>query len=107
VDIRADARGNLSSLAEAAAGTGGVEEGLVESDRLDERRHRLEDPVHLRARLGVERVVAAQEERMRAEPLRADRRHRRVDPEHTRFVRRGRDHAALPRSADDHRLTGE
>jgi hypothetical protein len=70
VDVGADARGDLSSLAQAAAGTGGVEEGLVESDRLDEGRHRLEDLVHLRARLGVERVVAAQEERMRAELLR-------------------------------------
>ena len=69
-DIRADPRGNLSSLAETAARTGGVEEGLVESDRLDEGRHGLEDLVHLRARPRSSGVVAAQEERMWAEPLR-------------------------------------
>ena len=53
---------DLASGAEPAARSGDVEEGLVQCDRLDERRHRVEDLVHLRARVGVELVVAAEEE---------------------------------------------
>ena len=78
--------------------TAHVEERLVERQRLDERRERAEDRHDPGAHLGVVRVVAAQEHRVRAQTLRPHRRHRGVDPVGAGLVRRRRDHAPVRRN---------
>ena len=70
--LRSDQRRDGGPVAESAPRSGHVEERLVERDRLDELGHRSEDGVHLLADLRVQRVVAAEEERVGAQTLRAE-----------------------------------
>ena len=97
-DVAPDAGCDLDTLTEQARGARDVEEGLVEGERLDERRVALEDLVHLRADLAVQGVVAGKEHGLRAAPAGDGRGQGRMHAEPARFVRRRRHHPAAGRS---------
>ena len=80
-----------------------VEVRLVEPDDLDALdgpAHDLHDPPR---DLAVGGEVGRQEHRLRAQPPRARRGHRRAHPEAARLIARGRHHRARPAPRDDHR----
>jgi hypothetical protein len=100
----ADRPRDLGRGAVQAAGARHVEEGLVDRQRLDQRRDLLEDAHDLLGVLRVARVVAPEHHRVGA-PLQSDRhRHGRVHAEPARLVARRRDHAAASGAADEHGL---
>ena len=103
----ADPGRDQRALAEQARRARHVEERLVERERLDERCVALEDLVHLRADLAVQRVVAGQEHGVRAAPAGDRRRQRRVHAELPRLVRRRRHDAARTGAADHDRLAAQ
>ena len=86
-----------------------VQEGLVDRDRLDERREPPQDRQDLLADPAVLAAVDRQEDPMRAERAGGPQRHRRVDAEDPRLVARGAHDAALvgPAATDDHGLAAE
>ena len=87
---------------------GDVEIGLVERQRLDERRDRTEDVEHLLRGGAVLREVRADDHEVRTQPHRARHRDRRPHAELPRFVARRRDDAAtFGAAADRDRLAAQ
>jgi len=74
---------------------GDVEVGLVQRQRLDDRRVLFEDLADLLTDRLVDLEAGLHEDQVWALPLRRHRRHRRAYAELARFVARGRHHAAL------------
>ena len=89
-----------------ALGAGQIEEGLVDRERLDQRRQRLHGLAHLAADADIFRHVGPDHGRMRAQRQRLEHRHRRAHAIGARDVAGGRHHAALA-AADDHGLVGD
>ncbi len=106
-DLAPDDARRLGRGREAGELLGDVEVGLVERQRLDERRVAKEDRPHPPRHLLVAREVGRHEDRLRTLALRGDRRHRRADPEPPRLVRRRADHRPRPRPGDHDRLPPE
>ena len=77
---------------------GDVEVGLVERERLDERRHLAEDREHRGRRRLVAREVGRHDDERRAQPDGPGHRHRRADAEGARLVARRGHHAAADRA---------
>jgi len=85
----------------------GVEERLVDGERLDQWGEPAVDGEDRVGHLRVAGHADGQEDPLRAEPLRGRRRHRRVDPGFARLVRCGRHDAPALVTAHDHRLPTE
>src|SRR6202171_3808359 len=86
---------------------GEIEVGLVERDRLDDRRVAIEDGEDRLRGLSVRREVTGNEDGVWTEAPRSAERHRRADAERSGFVRGRGNHAPLALDAgptDDHRL---
>ncbi len=84
-------------------GAGEIEEGLVDRQRLDQRREIEHQGAHLAADADVFRHVGRHDGGVRAQPAGLEHRHRRFHPEGAGDIAGGRHHAAPP-AADDHRL---
>ena len=84
----ADELGDLLRRAEAATRSGDVEEGLVDTERLDERSDVIEDAHDLTADRGVLAVARWDVDGVRGEFACAGDRHGRVDTEGTGLVGR-------------------
>ena len=90
-----------------ALGAGEIEEGLVDRERLDQRRQRLHGLRAPRGRRGhISPCRAGSRVACGQSAQRLEHRHRRAHAVGARDVAGGRDHAALA-AADDHRLVGE
>jgi hypothetical protein len=87
-------------------GAGEVEEGLVDRDRLDQRRQLQHEPPHLAADTAVFVDVGRDHHRVRARLEGLEHGHGRANAEGARHVAGGRHDAALA-PADDHRLVVE
>ena len=96
-------RGDLRGRAEQLPRRGHVEERLVERQRLDQRRHRLQDLEHARADVGVGVVPRRHDDRVGRHLQRARHRHRAAHAERPHLVRRRQHHAAPGVAAHDHR----
>ena len=81
-----------------------IEERLIDRERLDDRRHVVEDRHDLRGLFEESAEIGRDDDRGRAEPQRLTDRHRGAHAEPTRFVGRARDDRAAVRGADDDRL---
>src|SRR5690606_34532925 len=81
-----------------------VEEGLVDGQRLDQRRHVAEQPHHLRRHLEVAVEVGLHGDRRGAQAQRLRHRHRRAHAEPARLVRGTGDDPPALGGADDDRL---
>ena len=101
----ADRRSHLDATSEVAARATDVEEGLVERDRLHQRRERLQDSHHRTARVAVRVEAGREEHTVGAGTARACHRHRGVHAEPAGLVARRGDHAARAETADDHRAS--
>ena len=86
---------------------GHVEIGLVQRQRLDDRRVFGEDRADLPRHLLVDVEARLHKDQVGTFPLRGDRRHGGAHAELSRFVACRRDDAALPRSADGDRLAAQ
>ncbi len=87
-------------------GAGEIEKGLVDRQRLDQRREREHRLAHLAAGFDVFRHVRPDHHRVRAAAQRLEHRHGGADAIGARHVAAGGDHAALA-AADDHRLVDQ
>ena len=90
-----------------ALAAGQIEKGLVDRQRLDERRQALHPLANLAADARVFGHVRLDDDRLRTQRKRPCRRHRRADAEGAGDVAAGGDDAAAPAAADDDRLVGE
>jgi len=107
-DCRLHGLTEATGLEEAAGDLAQVEVALVESGALDGRDDLPHRPPHGLRVVAVEVVAGAGEDGGRAAAQRLGAAHRRVDPEATGDVVRGRDDAAPARvAADDERLRPE
>ena len=103
----ADGFGDGRAVSQQLARSGHVQEGLVEGDALDQRRHDLEDGVQAPALLHVAVEPSVGEDGRRAQAPGHRRRHGRVDAEHTGLIGAGGHHAAPSAATDDDRQTGQ
>ena len=87
-------------------GAGEIEKGLVDGQRLDQRRERQHGAAHVAADFAVFRYVRLDHHGVRAAAQRLEHRHRRVDAVGARDITGGRDHTALA-AADDHRFVDQ
>ena len=99
--------GDLGRRGDALQVLGDVEIGLVERERLDQRRVLGEDRPDLLRHRPVDVEPRLHEDQLGAFPPGGDRRHGRADAELAGLVARGRDDAPLARAADRDRLAAQ
>ena len=104
---RADRLGGGARRPPQTLGAGEVDEGLVDRQTFHQRREALEDLEHLRRGRGVGLVPRMHDDRLRTQPQRLTHRLRRVTAELARLVAGRRDHPALARTTDQHRLAAQ
>jgi hypothetical protein len=93
--------------AEQARAAGHVEEGLVDGERLDQRRDALADREDALAHLGIALEAALDDGGLRAQPLGTGHGHRGTASEAPRLVARRRDDAARAVVPDEHRTAAQ
>ena len=99
--------GDGRAVSQQLAGSGHVQEGLIERDAFDQWGHVFEDGVQPPALLHVAVEPSVDEHGRRAQAAGHCRRHGRVHAEHAGLVGAGGHHAAPSRPADDDRQTGQ
>ena len=107
LDLVPESEGNRLRRPHQRFLAGQVQVGLVQRDRLDERRVAVEDPEDRLRGLAIGGEVAGHEDRGGAEAAGPAEGHRRPHPEGARLVRGGGHHAAFPGhpgAANNHRL---
>ena len=107
LDLGADRERDVARQRNPLQVLGHVEIGLVERQRLDDRRVLGEDLADLLRDRLVDLEARLHEDQVRTLPLGRHRRHRRPDAELAGFVARRRDNATLAGSADGDRLAAE
>src|SRR5262249_27168541 len=96
--------GNIGRRGDALKIIGNIEIGLIERQRLNDRRVLCENRANLRRNLFIDIEPRLDQNKFRASPVRRYRRHGRAGTEFARFIARGRHHAPLERAADGNRL---
>jgi hypothetical protein len=102
-DVGADPVPDGAGVTEQPDGTCDVEEGLVEGQRLDQRRVGAQDGHHRPRSLAVALEVAADDHQFGAQAAGPHHRHRAVDPEASGLVRGSGDDPSASLAPHDHR----